>query len=611
MSVSTAAAAIATNVVTKASQSLFERIGKNLSKRVAQVRVHYTRAFEHHLDTTYNRCSRVKTLISKDEPIDLEEIYVSGGLSLGNKDISDINIIDSLINPNFLIVCGTAGAGKTMLMRYITCMCITRPIGRIPLFVELRNLPKQKELNLLEEIFKLVTPQKFSESDDLFHVGLQEGAFVLFLDGLDEVPPESRESVLSQIRDLPSQYPLLSVVISTRPESDIENMTPYSVARLKGLTKVQCAEVVRRTRYDETAKEKFISEIEDGLYERHHSFLSSPLLTVMMLLTYDRYADIPLRRTVFYGQAFDALFWMHDASKEIFKRQHFAKLPIDIFKKLFAAFCYRTIIRHEYEFDYNALMHHIERSAKYCSIDVDSGAFLNDLRESVCLIQRDGLKYVFTHRSFQEYFAAVFVVQYSGDNSSDVYNSLANFPIANNAMEIIYEIDSHAFEKFWALKAVDRYIESITKLDGSSDIHKIGTVVNSIRFDKKGIAIGMSWHRVDDILPKQEVLNRVYRKRIGFINHGIFYRVKLYKSPNKSLDDVRRKLGDNCPRQLEIVFSENKENYDLELNEKNLKWIELTQLPEKLALLVNRLNRLKKTIEKNLDGKSKAEKYLF
>jgi hypothetical protein len=40
---------------------------------------------------------------------------------------------------------------------------------------------------------------------------------------------------------------------------------------------------------------------------------------------------------------------------------------------------------------------------------VATADFLNDLIESVCLLQMEGLQYQFTHRSFQEYFAACFI----------------------------------------------------------------------------------------------------------------------------------------------------------------------------------------------------------
>ena len=36
-------------------------------------------------------------------------------------------------------------------------------------------------------------------------------------------------------------------------------------------------------------------------------------------------------------------------------------------------------------------------------------SFLRDLLKSVCVMQIEGVEYTFTHRSFQEYFAAYFI----------------------------------------------------------------------------------------------------------------------------------------------------------------------------------------------------------
>ena len=71
----------------------------------------------------------------------------------------------------------------------------------------------------------------------------------------------------------------------------------------------------KSTTIKEIFQQKFIDNVKKHLYDKHKSFLSNPLLTTMMLLTFDQFAEIPEKMFLFYEQAFDTLFLKHDATK--------------------------------------------------------------------------------------------------------------------------------------------------------------------------------------------------------------------------------------------------------------------------------------------------------
>ena len=77
---------------------------------------------------------------------------------------------------------------------------------------------------------------------------------------------------------------------------------------VRALTIPQVIRLISKIDYDRDLKRHFIEQIYHHLYASHKSFLSSPLLATIMLLTYEYFAEIPNKMHIFYEQAFAALF---------------------------------------------------------------------------------------------------------------------------------------------------------------------------------------------------------------------------------------------------------------------------------------------------------------
>src|ERR1700678_3995848 len=129
----------------------------------------------------------------------------------------------------------------------------------------------------------------------------------------------------------------------------------------------------------------------------------------MMLLTFQHYAEIPEKIHVFYDLAFSTLFSKHDALKEVFKREKYTKFPIDVFKRQMSCLCIITYREEKFAFSEAAILYFINLSAQLSDIQFNAGDFLRDMLESVCIMQQDGLDIVFSHRSFQEFFASFYL----------------------------------------------------------------------------------------------------------------------------------------------------------------------------------------------------------
>ena len=154
-------------------------------------------------------------------------------------------------------------------------------------------------------------------------------------------------------------------------------------------------------------KVKFLSLIQSNRYETHRSFIENPLLLTIMLLSFERFADIPTKMHNFYREAYITLYKTHDASKGSYRRVFKTALDIDELSDYLAEFCFHSYRESKSEFtevefaDYFGRLHANERAVK-------PGDFAYDLYSNLCLMLLDGGTYCFIHRSFQEYFCALF-----------------------------------------------------------------------------------------------------------------------------------------------------------------------------------------------------------
>ena len=201
----------------------------------------------------------------------------------------------------------------------------------------------------------------------------------------------------------------------------------------------------------------FSNELESSLYEKHESFASNPLLLTMMLMLFSDQASIPDDLTEFYSQTFDTLFRRHDAGKSgKFHRDLKCGLSDDNFKRVFSNFCFITFHKDEFSFTYDILMNRVRQAIKRVlgTEDATKGmAYYQDLLESVCMLQLDGRRFTFVHRSFQEYFAAIYTIGLPSDERlrDIVVTWLDNHPItdanSNTYLSTMQKLNPDRFER--------------------------------------------------------------------------------------------------------------------------------------------------------------------
>ena len=202
----------------------------------------------------------------------------------------------------------------------------------------------------------------------------------------------------------------------------------------------------------------------------HSQFAENPMLLTLMLMNYQRFADVPAKKHLFYEQAYQTLLFRHDSSKLAYKRIfHSVEDPVD-FTLVFREFCAKSCRRKEFEFDkkrfewYFKRLHNVK---KITSPKMTAENFLFDACHTVCVMYEEGDRYYFLHKSFSEYFFADYYSRQDDATPDKLRNYLINrvhigiiFIDNDSELDMLYEITLEKTEKFLFLPILDEIFVS-------------------------------------------------------------------------------------------------------------------------------------------------------
>lgn len=377
-------------------------------------------AFIKYFENACEKYSKIKTILYRTEPKYLYDFFEFPNLEKEYNEQIDSSHVNNLLDiSHFLIAQGTGGIGKSTFMKHLFIDELNQK-DLIPIFIELKDLNEiDCDYNIQDFIFNKLYNLGSKINEKYLGYALQSGCFLLLLDGYDEILSDKKNVFFKKLTDFCDLYSNNYCVISSRPYSEFIEFQRFTVLSLCKFSKKQAISLINKVDFDQKIKKQFSQALSVSLYEKHESFASNPLLLNIMLLTYDNYADIPEKLHLFYANAFETLYSKHDATKGGYRRELKAKLSMDLFKQIFSKFCFITYFQGKIEFTNQDLFAFLEKS-KINNVEFDIEAMIDDLVNSICLLYKDGLNYRFTHRSFQEYFSALFLKELSDENLSKV-----------------------------------------------------------------------------------------------------------------------------------------------------------------------------------------------
>jgi Predicted NTPase (NACHT family) len=525
----------------KLAASVIANAGRKTLELLSNIEVDYGA----HLAASFERCTKIKTILNRDEPVDLLSQYVGLKFSNSKKDYDDIDVIDQIWAKKKIVISGTGGGGKTIFMKYLWLSFFENPKGRIPVLVELRRFNDIGTDDLTAFVHRTILGINTRIELEKFHQGIRSGHFIFLFDGFDELNHERRSIVEEEILRIASM-PESIVIVSGRPDPRFDSWQLFTTFKVLPLEKRQVVSLIQKINYDKKVKAKFIDRIKKDLYDSHQSFLSSPLLATMMLLTFDQFADIPEKVHLFYEQAFDTLFAKHDATKEAYKRKTYTDLPIDVFKRILSFFCLFSYFEEKYELSEIEAIDYLGRSIKMEGANIKPHDLLKDLLESVCVLQPDGTHLSFTHRSFQEYFSAYCLSRLVPNRMEAILPRFMYRP-EDNVISMCFDMTQELFEREFILPKLECLLE---ELDAGTDGMVLynylkvtaGQVLIQVIDDKRAsmfmISNMESWFFKYLVLRLYQRFPKIDKKQIESMFHEVY---SFYKTLNEVIIDENQK----------------------------------------------------------------------
>lgn len=422
-------------------------------------RLHLDSTYRQYLTTLLEKYSKAKSFLLRGEAVPLYQFYVPLDLKTKNKTITAPSIGDLLRLTNNTIITGSAGCGKSMLVRHLLLNSLLSKT-RVPIFVELRQF-NTFDGDLFQLIINTLTTHKFAMDAEYIRKAIELGHFILFLDGYDEVAHGRRQHVRSTIHEFAKLNDKNAFILTSRPDPELEGWQSFSLAQVAPLSLDQAHLLVEKLPFDDKLKTRFLTDLRADLFCKHQSFLSNPLLLSIMLLSYGQSASIPTKLSVFYNQAYEALFERHDVLKNGFKRQVLSPLDIQDFARLFSAFCLQTYDKRKLEFTHTEALEYIESSQDIVGIRCNKDNYLKDLIQAVCLMVQDGLQIVYAHRSFQEYFVARFICEARPEVQEQLIKKYMHMVGRDSVFSMLHEMRPEIIEQHYILPGLDRLFNFI------------------------------------------------------------------------------------------------------------------------------------------------------
>ena len=292
-----------------------------------------------------------------------------------------------------MVIVGDAGMGKSTTMQYLAYNDSCQKNVRLPIYIELKLLTKDttiKQYMIKRSGFKL------EELDDI----LKQGNTTIFLDGLNELLPEIKPSIFTEIKSFIRDFPKTFIMLSSRPRDYKNDFSSVPVFALQKMENKQIKEFLEKNTTSQSIREQILNLINDDTQksQRWQKIISTPLMLFMLIRITKQEDKIPNDESKIILKFIDNLY-RRERQKDI----HF---NIDYFHLMLSYLAYESI---EIKGNTNSGLNlgDIEKILQKKEKDIGTGKIIEFLNKAkgLNILSIDDNLYSFTHQSYQETLA--------------------------------------------------------------------------------------------------------------------------------------------------------------------------------------------------------------
>lgn len=397
-------------------------------------------------------------LLDIAQPISLEDIYVNVNiletisgqrwldiselpnfnqgnfdrLAIGKLQQEVIPAIDAVKNYSKLMVLGKPGSGKTTFLQNIALQSIKATLQpeRIPIFIKLKNFVEdweaETETNKTNYLRNYIDQQICNSSVTVQQVELllNEGRFLILLDGLDEVGEKDSKAIIKQIRQLSEYYYKNQFIVTCRIAAqqykftgftDIE-IADFNLKQIQSFVNKWFSNVVNNSQEQSEIKaNQFIQKLQLHKNKPIRELAVTPILLNLTCLVFEGKGDFPTKRADIYKQGLDILLIRWDKSRGINRDEIYQNLSLPHKLKLLSQIAAITFEKGDYFFEETTIQKYIVDYLQTlpCAskdpqvLQLESEAVLKSIEaQHGLLVERARGIYSFSHLTFQEYLTA-------------------------------------------------------------------------------------------------------------------------------------------------------------------------------------------------------------
>ncbi|NEQ64651.1 MAG: NACHT domain-containing protein [Symploca sp. SIO2D2] len=400
--------------------NLFNIIWTWIYNRCAGSKLFRSISLRHYRRGLIEKHNQLRIPFRPQRPLSLRDIFVPLKVtSTNNSEL--IDAYQALATHRRLMVTGSPGSGKSLLLRHIALRYALEdlpeiPEQPIPVLLELHRL-SNSDKSLQDWFVDALARDDFPHAEKFVDQRLESNNLLLLLDALDEITSEERYRVVRQIKDLLDKYPKCRTIITCRTAvyrgefNDVVDRT----LEIVDFNDKQIQQYL--TSWEKDMQEgKSVEQLMQTLHDRSRimAIARNPLiLTIIAYLYTDTTFILPHSRAEFYQKSTDILLdtWHQEHNQFQAREKHLVMRHLALFFQDSA----KQRQQDRRSMDCQTLLAEVKRVLPGLNIDPEEKAvsLVSEIveRSGLLLAIDGGERYQFTHLTLQEFFAAAALLE--------------------------------------------------------------------------------------------------------------------------------------------------------------------------------------------------------